>query len=61
MKNTNLKQFLDMKEKELEDLQTLHVTAVASKSTIVYQKYSYTARALRRPNAKNKEPDSRCI
>lgn len=46
MKNTNLKQFLDMKEKELEDLQTLHVTAVASKSTVVYQKYSYTARAL---------------
>ena len=46
MKNTNLKQFLDMKEKELEDLESLHVTAVASKSTVVYQKYSYTARAL---------------
>lgn len=35
-----------MKEKELEDLESLHVTAVASKSTVVYQKYSYTARAL---------------
>jgi hypothetical protein len=46
MKNTNLKQFLEMKEKELEDLNALHVTAVASKSTVVYQKYSYTARAL---------------
>lgn len=41
-----MKQFLEMKEKELEDLNALHVTAVASKSTVVYQKYSYTARAL---------------
>lgn len=46
MKNTNLKQFLDMKEKEFDELQALYEKASVAKTTVVYQKYSYTARAL---------------
>lgn len=46
MKNTNLKEFLEMKEKEFEDIKRLHAEASVSRSNVVYQKYSYTARAL---------------
>lgn len=46
MRNTNLKEFVTKKEREFEELKTLHVEATASNVNVLYQKYSYSARAL---------------
>jgi len=46
MRSTNIKEYLDIKEKEFKDLQELYVKASVEKVNVVYQKFSYTARAI---------------
>lgn len=46
MRSTDIKQYLNLKEKEFEEMQSLLIKASVEKTSVLYHKYSYTASAL---------------
>lgn len=46
MRSTDIKEYIDLKEQEFSDVQALYVRAAVDKTNVVYQKYSFNARAL---------------